>query len=624
VKKIFNILSILSAFILLIHSVAFAGNRTKIKDIRHSVNSEYVRVVIEFNRLPLYSSHILENPDRFYFDIEDTSISKVAKTINIKDKRVKGIRIGQFDKKIARVVLDFGGANKHKIFTLQSPPRLVVDISEEKKAFYEERKPEVVAPSTKETGPKIQGSDFKRENTSLDMPKDLGKISDDKKAEATSSSREGKPKLNTSDEMKEKDKTLGISKNLEETECKDNFKKQALEYLEQEKFQEAYDVLFRCYESNKDDIETNFLLGQACFGMKKFDDTIKYYDFILSKSPELHRVRLELARAYFEKGQYKEAKKEFEAVLATKPPPVVGQNIQRFLDMIEAHKPWTARVSAGYVYDSNVNTGPTADSVLLFGIPFELAKDLKEKSDSGYAASLFLGHVLPVSRKFAWQSEFSFSHTGYNRYTDKNADILSLSTGPSLRGDNFAFSFPFILEHTEIGSDNYSDAFGVSPQLQFSLTKKLILSPSLTLQKRQYAANPDRTGTVWSASGLLRYNIGDNSFVQAGYRHTEEDTKRAYLDNKSDSVNIGFYSGLPYGFSVFIQPGISWNTYRESEAAFDRARDDLQYTINTNLSKSLGKGWNITLGYTYTRNDSNLAIYDYKRNQFIISTSKTF
>lgn len=407
-------------------------------------------------------------------------------------------------------------------------------------------------------------------------------------------------------------------------ECRDDFKKEAINYLKDEKYEDAYNLLSRCYESNKDDIETNFLLGQAAFGLQKFNEAIKYYQFIISKNPELHRVRLELARAYFANGQHKEAKREFEAVLATKPPPVVGQNIQRFLEMIEAYKTWTARISVGYIYDSNVNIGPTVDSVLLFGIPFELAKDLKAKSDSGYMASLFFGHVLPISRKFAWQSEFSFSHTGYNRYTDKNADIFSLSTGPSLRDSNIAFSFPFILEHIEIGSDNYSDAFGVSPQLQYALTKELIASASLTLQKRRYETNHDRTGTVWSASGSLRYNTGVDSFIQAGYRYTEEDTRRAYLDNKSDSINIGFYSGLPYGFSVFVQPGIAWIKYREREAAFDKARDDLQYIINANLSKSLGKGWSIAVGYTYTRNDSNLAIYDYRRNQVTTQISKAF
>jgi len=113
-------------------------------------------------------------------------------------------------------------------------------------------------------------------------------------------------------------------------------------------------------------------------------------------------------------------------------------------------------------------------------------------------------------------------------------------------------------------------------------------------------------------------------FIQPGYRHTEEDTRKPYLDNKSDAVNIGFYAGLPKDFALYIQPSISWNKYEEKEAAYERARDDIQYVVNVNLSKGIGKGFSAALGYTYTRNDSNLTIYDYKRNQVTFQVSKSF
>ncbi len=403
-----------------------------------------------------------------------------------------------------------------------------------------------------------------------------------------------------------------------------DFMQKATALMNDGKFKDAYDLLNKNYQARKDDLQINFMLGQCSFEFQKFDEAIKYYKFILSKDPAAHRVRLELARAYTANGQMKEAKKEFQAVLATNPPAVVGENIKKFLDMIEAQKNWYARVSVGYLYDSNVNAGPKVNSALMFGVPFELSNDAKERSASGTLTSLSFGYILPVSKSFAWQSDFAFNQTAYFRYTEFNSGQYSISTGPSLKNTTWAVSMPVIFDYTDIGSDRYSYALGISPQIQYALSQSILLSASWTGQSKYYYTSKDRTGTIWSANGSLRFNLSQSMFIQPGYRHTEEDTQKAYLDNKSDAVSLGFYTVLPKGFSLFVQPSMSWNKYKEKEAAYDHARDDLQYIVNANLSKDLGKGFAAALGYTYTRNDSNFAIYDYKRNQITFQVSKAF
>jgi len=418
-------------------------------------------------------------------------------------------------------------------------------------------------------------------------------------------------------------KPVEIEKNIDTMNAAE-LKKSANMLLTNGKFKEAYDLLNKNYNDFKDDLDINFLLGQCAFELQKFDEAIKHYRFILSKDPSAHRVRLELARIYTANGQLKEAKKEFQAVLATNPPAVVGENIKKFLNMIEAQKNWYARVSVGYIYDSNVNAGPKVNSALMFGVPFELSNDAKERSASGTLTSLSFGYILPVSKSFAWQSDFALNQTAYFRYTEFNSDQYSLSTGPSLKNTTWAVSMPVIFDYTDIGSDRYSYALGISPQIQYALSQSIILAASWTGQSKYYYTSKDRTGTVWSANGSLRFNISPTMFIQPGYRHTEEDTQKAYLDNKSDAINIGIYTALPKGFALYVQPSMSWNKYKEKEAAYDHARDDLQYVVNANLSKDLCKGFSLALGYTYTRNDSNLEIYDYTRDQMTFQVSKAF
>ena len=62
---------------------------------------------------------------------------------------------------------------------------------------------------------------------------------------------------------------------------------------------------------------------------------------ILINRPELVRVRLELARAFFLKGQDGLARRHFELVLAGGPPPAVAANIRRFLAVMRDRKRFT-------------------------------------------------------------------------------------------------------------------------------------------------------------------------------------------------------------------------------------------------------------------------------------------
>lgn len=404
-----------------------------------------------------------------------------------------------------------------------------------------------------------------------------------------------------------------------------DYRKRAAALIQTEKFQDAYDLLLKGQTGNKNDVETNFLIAQAAFGLDRVEEAIERYQKILVTNPNLPRVRLELARGYAANQQNDLARQELNAVMASNPPQAVGENIQKFLAALDSQKEWTVRASLGYLYDSNVNAGPAATSVLMFGVPFTLAATSQPNHDSAITANVSASHVKPFSRAFAWQSDVALNHTDYNSLKSFNSDVISLSSGPSWKDSRYVFSLPVLIDHVEIGHNRYSESYGISPQAQFAFSQTLVFSGSLTLQDKSYASSPDRDGGVWSANGGLKVNLSEISFLQAGYRHTEEDAKQTFLTNHSDAINVGYYTMLPEGFALFVQPSASLVKYNEKEAAYDKAREDAQYTVNVNLSKNIGNtGFAFAFGYTYTRNDSNLEMFDYKREQVSAQISKVF
>ena len=86
------------------------------------------------------------------------------------------------------------------------------------------------------------------------------------------------------------------------------------------------------------------LLGEAIASLRT----------ILTNRPGLVRVRLELARAFFLKGEDSLARGHFERVLAGKPPAPVVANVQRFLAEIRARRRWTMYLGAAMSPDSNI------------------------------------------------------------------------------------------------------------------------------------------------------------------------------------------------------------------------------------------------------------------------------
>lgn len=396
--------------------------------------------------------------------------------------------------------------------------------------------------------------------------------------------------------------------------------------LDQGKTQEAYDLLLPRHAAYNGDVETAFLLGQCALKLNRPAEAAGLYEGILAKHKNLPRVRLELGRAYSAMGEIQKAKDQFLAVLGDSPPPMVGENIGKYMASMEAQKNWNARASFGYLSDSNVNAGPTAATVLMFGVPFQLSKDARETGGHGYTAGLGGGYLRKFKGDLALQSDAQYSRTRYAGMNNFDSDVLSGSAGLTLQKKAFILSMPLILESVRIGHARYNYALGLAPQVMVPLTERLVANAAVTAQKkRYYVGGGIRDGGLWSATAGAKYYYCKDGFLQASYRHAAEGTRADYLDNHSDGLNLGWYAALPYGLSLYLAPGVSYTRYAKAEAAFDDSRRDTQYTVVSNLSKDFpAAGLSAALGYTYTSNFSNIGLYEYERGQFTVQLSKAF
>ena len=110
------------------------GKLREVTDIRHWSVSDYTRIVIDTTGPVAFREGFLPPnktkglSPRFYIDIEPAVRKKgLPEAIDIRDGLLKGVRVGQFDKKTVRVVCDLGGSRKIKAFYLEDPFRVIID-----------------------------------------------------------------------------------------------------------------------------------------------------------------------------------------------------------------------------------------------------------------------------------------------------------------------------------------------------------------------------------------------------------------------------------------------------------------------------------------------------------------
>ena len=111
----------------------FSAGRNKslveVRDLEYHSTPGAERVVIYLSAASSFSSHKLPESKRFYIDLKNARMGNSLKRHHqIMNGFLKTVRIGQFNRKTVRVVLDLeNNGYEEKISKLQDPDRLVVD-----------------------------------------------------------------------------------------------------------------------------------------------------------------------------------------------------------------------------------------------------------------------------------------------------------------------------------------------------------------------------------------------------------------------------------------------------------------------------------------------------------------
>jgi tetratricopeptide (TPR) repeat protein len=171
-------------------------------------------------------------------------------------------------------------------------------------------------------------------------------------------------------------------------------------------YQEAYDLAWPQLEQRAGEPDFDFLFGMAAIESGHPQEALFAFERVLALRPQDHRARLELARAHFMLGNFDQARRLFDAVLATNPPQRVRDNIAKFMEQMTLLKQqrdhyFSATVDFKIGLDSNINSATEVQSISLpIGLALTLADASREIADEFYELAV-MGSYLKLLRKDA-------------------------------------------------------------------------------------------------------------------------------------------------------------------------------------------------------------------------------
>jgi N-acetylmuramoyl-L-alanine amidase len=97
--------------------------------IRRDVLADVVRVTLELEREPVFTSERIDGPPRVFIDMQNTRVSEPLRdaTLPFADDVVRQIRVGRQLNGRIRVVMDLATTGKYSVYALYNPFRIVID-----------------------------------------------------------------------------------------------------------------------------------------------------------------------------------------------------------------------------------------------------------------------------------------------------------------------------------------------------------------------------------------------------------------------------------------------------------------------------------------------------------------
>jgi outer membrane protein len=408
---------------------------------------------------------------------------------------------------------------------------------------------------------------------------------------------------------------------------------------------QAYMLLIAEQDKFGGDAEFDYLLGVAALDSGKVDDAIIAFERVLTKNPKNAGAQLDLGRAYFTAGSFDLAEATFLVLRRSNPPPNAMLAINRYLEAIKARKQKATRsimawgeTSLGY--DTNVTGVPNdfsaavASSFNLIGID-PTGNSIKRKAPY-IGAAVGADIEQPLSREWSALLTGELRGRAYRKESDFNSLFGEIRAGAGwtrdahqlrllLGGSYFSQEAQAPQAPGEPKPTNDRRGASASADYRFALSQNQQINFGLTGAQTRFPKNDiEDINSIIFTSGWTKTFAGSGSPVVQlnGFFGNDKAVRKLADDTADKSKRIGgmrafVQYSLTEKLAVFNSTGY---TLRNDQSAFARATE-IEFGRDKLFDTTLGVNWrfkpscNLRAQWFFSKNASNIAIYDYTRSE---------
>ena len=451
-------------------------------------------------------------------------------------------------------------------------------------------------------------------------------------------------------------------------------------------YEEAEKSLKAALTARPDNPFYNHYMGKTYLKMKRYNEALAHLKLAYDVNPDVPGLKYDLALGFFQIQDYARAADLFEDVSQEDPANIPalyhtgislykqGQYSKASDYLISASEKSPSIKAMGYFYAGvcHQKMGDMENAVKKLEYARDNAKDAslresaiqrleaieKQKKVKAYSVNMKLGiqyddNVVlePVDEDIIaneddWMAVLYFSGrynvvnrqnyilgAGYNHYQTWHDDLGEYDlTGSILdlyakyRFNSFTFGFTYSPNYYWLDSESYIMKHHLKPEVSYKINENLVSKLSYSYYRNKYFEDEDRDGHTHEGFLNFYYRLGKQMgylFGGLGYEDVTASHPDQYYGQLKTKLGVSFKMPLELIFNATLK--FYRKDYDNVNSIFGVGREDNKYNILISLSRKLVYDWLRLVGeYSYTKNDSNISDYEYKRHVANLSVAASF
>ncbi len=375
--------------------------------------------------------------------------------------------------------------------------------------------------------------------------------------------------------------------------------------------------------------KTAFLKGLVLQKEGRYDEAIEAFkkaetlDESIAQSAEF-----QIGICFIKARKLKMARKSLETALLRDPQSDLASYARQYKDLVEnrlfLERPLRFTLGLFGGYDDNLVLKPS-DSSLAPGVTNEEAYFLNN--------SLRVNYVPKLNNPWLFNAQYAGSWKVHSNNTHTHDFVAnSVAITPGYNFGRWSLNLVGGYNHFLVRNPSYKkylEAFNAGPLLRFLVRKNHLLEVYGGFHWNYYNRKPlipeenrDSAGADTYINWIWVFKKG--AFLNMRYAFIDDNTEGDNWQHRGHKLSASATIPLIRKFNLQVTASIFRQNFKNTHTIFLKRRKDNTYEGSIGLTYEIFKNANIVAQYSRIRDDSNIGIYDYKKNIYTLGIEYRF